>query len=144
RCGPPGAAALQIGGEAMIPAALAPFLSFVQALRQQSFSAAPDQLHSFLAAVGLLGPGSIRDIRRAAHAVFGPGPDRQAEFDEVFDSVFLGRAFAAPGEADPEDLPESYDAGEFDLMPEPDEEDPSGGDATALERLFARSLAAED
>lgn len=128
----------------MIPAPLAPFLSFVQALRGQGFAAAPEQLESFLTSVGLLGPRSIRDIRRAAHAVFGPGPDRQEEFDEIFDSVFLGRAFAAPGEGDPEELPDSYDAGEFDLMPEPDEEDPSGGDATALERLFARSLAADD
>lgn len=128
----------------MIPAPLAPFLTFAQALRAQSFAAAPEQLQSFLAAVGLLGPGSIRDIRRAAHAIFGPGPDRAAEFDEVFDMVFLGRAFAAPGEGEPEDLPESYDAGEFDLLPEPDEEDPSGAEATALERLFVRALAADD
>jgi uncharacterized protein with von Willebrand factor type A (vWA) domain len=128
----------------MTPPALRPFLAFPQALRAAGLPAAPEQLQSFLAATSLLGPRSIRDIRRAAHAVFGPGPDRAAEFDEVFDMVFLGRAFFAPGEGEPENLPESYDAGEFDLMPEPDEEDPSGAEATALERLFARSLAAGD
>ena len=128
----------------MIPRALQPFLAFPQALRAGGLPAAPEQLQSFLAAVSLLGPGSIRDIRRAAHAVFGPGPDQREAFDEIFDSIFLGRAFLAPAEGEVEELPESYDAGEFDLLPEPEEEDPSGAEATALERLFARSLAAGD
>jgi len=128
----------------MTPRTLRPFLAFPPALRAAGHPAAPEQVQSFLAAVGLLGPRSIRDIRRAAHAIFGPGPDRREEFDEIFDMVFLGRAFFAPTEGEVEELPESYDAGEFDLLPEPDEEDPSGAEATALERLFARSLAAGD
>jgi len=124
--------------------ALAPFLAFAPALRIAGFAAAPEQVQSFIAAVGLLGPKDIHDIRRAAHAVFGPGPDRRPEFDEVFDSVFLGRVFAAPGEGEAEDLPQSFDAADFHLLPEPDEEEPSGAEATVAERLFARSLDAQD
>jgi uncharacterized protein with von Willebrand factor type A (vWA) domain len=124
--------------------ALAPFLAFAPALRIAGFAAAPEQVQSFIAAVGLLGPRDMHDIRRAAHAVFGPGPERRQEFDDIFDAVFLGRVFAAPGEGEPEDLPQSFDSGDFDLMPEPDDEEPSGAEATAAERLFARALNHED
>ena len=44
----------------------------------------------------------------------------------------------APAEGTPEDLPNAFDGGEFDLMPEADEEDPSGADASAAERLSCR------
>ncbi|HMO08583.1 MAG TPA: VWA domain-containing protein [Paracoccaceae bacterium] len=125
----------------MTPRALDPFLAFPQALRQSGFAAAPEQLVPFLQAVGLLGPAGLADIRRAAHAVFGPAPERKPDFDAIFDAVFLGRAFAAPAEGRPEDLPQSYDAGDFDLIPDPDDDDPSGAEATVRERLFARSLA---
>jgi hypothetical protein len=126
----------------MTPRALAPFLAFPPALRAQGFAAAPEQLMTFLQAVSLLGPTGLPDIRRAAHAVFGPAPERKPDFDAVFDTVFLGRAFAAPATGAPEDLPQSWDAGDFDLIPEPDDEDPSGAQATVRERLFARDLAA--
>lgn len=128
----------------MMPAALTPFLGFAPALRAAGFAAATEQTQDFLAAVGLLGPRSIRDIRRAAHAVFGPGPDRQAEFDAVFDAVFLGRNLLATAEGTPEELPQARDAEGFELQPEAEEEDPSGADATAAERLFARDLMAGD
>lgn len=124
--------------------ALAPFFAFAPALRATGLPAAPEQVQSFLAAVGLLGPRSIHDIRRAAHAVFGPGPDRRATFDAVFDAVFLGRIFAAPGKGVPEDLPDSFDADGFDLMSDPDQQDPSGAQATQAERLFARAIEAQD
>ena len=124
--------------------ALAPFFAFAPALRTIGIPAAPEQVQSFLAAVGLLGPRSIHDIRRAAHAIFGPGPDRQGTFDEVFDAIFLGRIFAAPGDGTPEDLPDSFDAGDFDLMPDADQQDPSGEQATEGERLFARAIQAHD
>lgn len=128
----------------MTPRALAPFLEFPQALRAAGFPASPDRTETFIAAVGLLGPREFGDIRRAAHAVYGPGPDRQVMFDTVFDTVFLGRSIAAPAPGEPEELPRSYDAGEFEDLPTPDDEDPSGGEATAAERLFARELAAGD
>ncbi len=124
----------------MTPRALGPFLAFPAALRGAGFAAATDATESFLAAVGLLGPKSLADIRRAAHAVYGPPPERRAEFDAVFDAVFLGRAVAAPAPGEPEELPGSYDASGFEDVALPDEEEPSGGEATAAERLFAREL----
>lgn len=124
--------------------ALAPFLQFPQALRAGGFPAAPEQAQSFLAAVGLLGPQTMHDIRRAAHAIFGPGPERRQDFDDIFDAVFLGRVFIAPGEGVPEELPQSFDAGDFDLLPEPEADEPSGADATVAERLFARAITAGD
>lgn len=124
----------------MTPRALDPFLAFPVALRQAGIAAAPEQTTSFIAATGLLGPTSLSDIRHAAHAIFGPGPERQEEFDRIFDTVFLGRAFAAPAEGTPEDMPQAYDSGAFELLPDADEEEPSGAEATAAERLTARAL----
>lgn len=128
----------------MIPRPLEPFLLFPKALRLARFAASPEQTESFIAAIGLLGPHGIADIRRAAHAVFGPGPERQGEFDALFDRVFLGHRFSAPVPGEPEDMPQSYDAGDFEMMPEAGEEEPSGAEATAAERLFSRALDAGD
>jgi uncharacterized protein len=126
----------------MTAPALAPFLAFPPALRGAGFAAAPEQTASFLAAVGLLGPRTIHDIRRAARAIFGPGPARADLFDQVFDAIFLGQSLQSPGEGGETDLPPALDAGGLDLIPEPDDEDPSGQDATTAERLFQRRLAA--
>lgn len=126
-----------------VPVALTPFLAFATALRRAGFPVAVDQSENFIAAVGLLGPRSPRQIRHAAHAVFGPMPERLAEFDAIFDSVFLGRAFAPPASGTPEDLPGAYDAGDCELMPEAGEEEPSGAEATVVERLHRRELTAD-
>ena len=83
------------------PARSTPSSLFPHALRAAGFPAAPEQTETFLTATGLLGPRSLADIRRAAHAVYGPGPERQAEFDAVFDRVFLGHRFAAPVPGEP-------------------------------------------
>ncbi|MEQ8659078.1 MAG: VWA domain-containing protein [Hyphomicrobiales bacterium] len=128
----------------LLPKAAIPFLQFSMALRQAGFLAAPEQSEMFLASVGLLGPTSMVDIRRAAHAVFGPTPERREDFDAVFDSIFLGRSFAAPAEGEPEDMPNAYDGGEFEILPDPDEEEPSGEEATQAERLNQRELTAEE
>ena len=124
----------------MTPPALAPFLAFPAALRQAGIPAAPEQTESFIAATGLLGPTSFADIRHAAYAVFGPGPERRDEFDQVFDTVFLGRAFAAPAESTPEDMPNAYEGAEFEPLLDADSEEPSGAEATTAERLTARML----
>jgi uncharacterized protein len=126
------------------PRALAPFFALPPALRAAGFAAGPDRTADFIAAVGLLGPRSLGDIRRAAHAVFGPGPERRDLFDAVFDAVFLGRALTAPAEGAPEDLPDAYDAGGAELIPAAEEEEPSGAEATAAERLFARQFAGDE
>jgi hypothetical protein len=100
----------------MLPRALAPFLAFPQALREAGFAASPEQTEGFIAAVGLLGPRALGDVRRAAHALFGPEPERRAGFDEVFDRVFLGRFIAAPVSGEAEDLPPAFDAAGFELL----------------------------
>lgn len=128
----------------MTPRALDPFLAFPRALRTEGFLAAPSQAESFLAAVGLLGPRSIHDVRRAAHAIFGPGPDRRQAFDDLFDVIFLGRAFLIPGEATSEEAPRAFDAGDTEELLPPEEEDPSGREASRRERLFARAFDAGD
>lgn len=135
---------LQSSGSMDLPRALEPFVEFATALRSAGMAVAPEQVQAFIAGVGLLGPRSIGDIRRAAHATFGPGPDRIEAFDAIFDAIFLGRALSAPAMGEPEDMPQAFDAGDFDLMPESPEEDPSGADATTAERLFARMLGLED
>ena len=121
-----------------LPRALAPFLSFAQALRMGGFPAAPEQTQSFIAAVGLIGPTSFLDVRRAAHATFGPSPERREEFDALFDEIFLGRVLTAPALGEPEDMPNAFDAGAFEPMIAPEDEEPSGADASVAERLFDR------
>jgi hypothetical protein len=121
-----------------LPRPLAPFLSFAQALRASGFLAAPEQAQSFIAAVGLIGPKSLVDVRRAAHATFGPAPERHEEFDALFDEIFLGRVLTAPAPGEPEDMPNAFDAGAFEPILAPEDEEPSGADASVAERLFAR------
>lgn len=126
-----------------LPQALAPFMAFPPALRSVGFPAAPEQTQGFLAAVGLLGPRSIHDIRRAAFAIYGPGPERTEVFDAVFDAVFLGRALHAPAEGMPEEMPPAFDASDTEIQIDMGDEDPSGAEATRAERLFQRQLTAE-
>jgi uncharacterized protein len=121
-----------------LPRPLAPFLSFAQALRAAGHLAAPEQTQAFIAAVGLIGPNSLMDVRRAAHATFGPAPERREEFDALFDEIFLGRVLTAPAPGEPEDMPHAFDAGAFEPILVPEDEEPSGADASVAERLFAR------
>lgn len=123
-----------------LPRALVPFVHFAAALRAHGFPAAPEQTEDVIAATGLLGPRGLSDIRAAARALYGPPPERWPEFDALFDQCFLGRSIAAPAMGDPEDLPDAFDAGTPELQPDPEEDDPSGADATAAERLFSRDF----
>ena len=127
-----------------LPRPLAPFLSFAQALRAAGHLAAPEQTQAFIAAVGLIGPRSLMDVRRAAHATFGPMPERREEFDALFDEIFLGRVLTAPAPGEPEDMPNAFDAGAFEPIFAPDDEEPSGADASVAERLFARRFADDE
>lgn len=127
-----------------LPRPLAPFLSFAQALRTNRHLAAPEQTQAFIAAVGLVGPHSLMDVRRAAHATFGPSPERREEFDALFDEIFLGRALTAPAPGKPEDMPHAFDAGALEPIVVPEGEEPSGADASAAERLFARRFADDE
>jgi uncharacterized protein with von Willebrand factor type A (vWA) domain len=118
-------------------------MAFAQALRAAGFSVAPEQASTLIAAVGLLGPTSLMDIRRAAHATLGPAPERRDEFDALFDEVFLGRTLTAEAFGEPEDMPAAYDAGELEMLLDANEEDPSGADASVAERLFDRRFEAD-
>lgn len=124
----------------ILPRPLAPFMAFAQVLRGAGFAVAPEQVRNLIAAVGLLGPQSLGDIRRAAHATLGPAPERREEFNAVFDEVFVGHVLVAPAFGEPEDMPLAYDAGAFEPMIEGSEEDPSGAEASLAERLFARDF----
>jgi len=124
----------------MLPRALAPFLAFPQALREAGFAASPEQTEGFIAAVGLLGPRALGDVRRAAHALFGPEPERRAGFDEVFDRVFLGRFIAAPVSGEAEDLPPAFDAAGFELLSDGGEIEDTGAQATRAERRSRREF----
>jgi uncharacterized protein with von Willebrand factor type A (vWA) domain len=128
-----------------LPRELEPFLQFPTVLRANGFAVAPEQTQSFVTAIGLLGPRSMRDIRHAAHATFAPPPERREEFDALFRLVFLGQGVAAPSERGPEDEDEleAFDARDGGMEPPaPDEESESGAEATGEERLYARSFAA--
>ncbi|MFM9975040.1 MAG: VWA domain-containing protein [Beijerinckiaceae bacterium] len=127
-----------------LPRPLAPFMAFAQALRVAGFAVAPEQTNAMIAAVGLLGPTSFMDIRRAAHATLGPAPERREEFDALFDEIFFGRTLTAEAFGEPEDMPAAYDAGELEMMPEIGEEDPSGADASVAERLFERRFQGDE
>ena len=129
---------------ATLPRPLAPFMAFAQALRAAGFAVAPEQASTLIAAVGLLGPTSLMDIRRAAHATLGPAPERREEFDALFDEVFLGRTLTAEAFGEPEDMPAAFDAGEFEMLLDADEEDPSGADASVAERLLERRFEADE
>ena len=125
---------------------IAHFLGFIGLLRRAGFAIAPEQTMSWLAAIELLGPQEIGDIRRAARATLAPPPERFAEFDALFDAHFLG--IVVPGlEGEPSDEEPIRAAEDSSIGPEPlfgDETRESGAKATAAERLSARHFAPGD
>jgi len=126
--------------------AIGHFLGFTALLRRAGFAVAPEQTMAWLAAIELLGPNEIGDIRRAAHATLAPPPERFADFDALFDAHFLG--IVAPGlEGEPSDEEPIRAAEDSSVGPEPefgDETRESGAEATTAERLTARRLAPGD
>jgi uncharacterized protein with von Willebrand factor type A (vWA) domain len=73
-----------------IPRAARAFVDFAALLRANGIAVAPEQTTSFLAAIGLLGPRSLEDIRRAGLATLAPSPERRAVYDALFRIHFLG------------------------------------------------------
>ncbi|MGI9409921.1 MAG: vWA domain-containing protein, partial [Hyphomicrobiaceae bacterium] len=123
-----------------------PFVRFASVLRAGGFPAAPDQTENFVAAVGLLGPRGMADIRNAAVAIFAPPPERRDEFDALFRMVFLGQSLAAPTTSgSDEDDVEAFDSGDWrtELL-QPDIEEQPGMEASTFERLASRQLHAAD
>lgn len=119
-------------------AASAYLAGFAGVLRRNGFLATTDQTIAFLTGVTALGPGGIGDIRQAALACFGPGPDRRSEFDALFRGYFHGDTVPlASADAEEEILADSSEppAGH-------PEGERSGDAASAAERLQQRSFAA--
>jgi uncharacterized protein len=122
---------------------LAHFVGFAGLLRRAGFPVAPEQTMAWLAAIELLGPHEIGDIRRAARATLAPPPERFAEFDALFDAHFLG-VLGPLAEAEPSDEEPMRAAEDSAVGPEPmfgDETRESGAEATTAERLSARRFA---
>ncbi len=65
--------------EPKLPRAARVFVAFVGLLRANGFAVAPEQTTAFLAAIELLGPRSLEDIRRAGLATLAPPPERRAD-----------------------------------------------------------------
>ena len=128
----------------MLPAGARPLLDFVPLLRANGFAVAPDQSLGFVEAVGVLGPRSIHDIRRAAVAMLAIPQDRRAAFEALFDAHFLGMPLpdATPVEDGDEDETEAHEpTGRPDDVVHDPEDDTPGEEASAAERLSHRALA---
>ena len=122
---------------------VAHFVAFAGLLRRAGFAVAPEQTMAWLAAIELLGPTSIEDIRRAARATLAPPPDRFGDFDALFDAHFLGAQSLAT-EAEPSEDEPIRAAEDSTVGPEPifgDETRESGAQATSAELLSARRFA---
>jgi uncharacterized protein len=128
----------------VLPRAARPFVTFAALLRANGFAVAPEQTTAFLAAVGLLGPKSIRDVRLAGYATLAPPPERRAAFDVLFDAHFLDALEEGepPGERDETvRLQEDRPGGMEPLVS--DEVNEAGQAATAAEALSIRRFGAE-
>lgn len=125
---------------------LAPFLEFSALLRRAGFAVAPEQTMVWLAAIELLGPAGVNDIRRAAHATLAPPPERFDEFDALFDAHFLGLVGTAleaePGEEEAPRAADDSSGGPEPIFGEDTLE--SGAKATGAEKLAARRFAPSD
>ena len=130
----------------ILPRATRPFVTFATLLRGNGFVVAPEQTTAFLAAIELLGPSGITDIRRAARATLAPPPERRAEFDALFDAHFLGKTATietAAETADDEVRVREGDRGGFDATIT-DQTRESGQAAAATEMLSARRFGPEN
>lgn len=123
-----------------LPRAAAPFVAFAPLLRANGFAVAPEQTLTFVEAVGLLGPGGMADIRRAALACLAPPPERRAEFDALFRAHFFGQTVAAdaPGDGPDDEMWIGEEAAGTVEPPEPDEQNQAGEQATGSEVLSRR------
>ena len=108
-------------------------------LRGFGFDTSPDQTVTFLAAVELLGPRGIDDVRRAAFATLSPPRERAGEFDALFRAWFHGEFAPALRESEDESEIRVHDeASEVYKPPEPPDLGESGESATAVEMLGDR------
>lgn len=131
-----------------LPRASQVFVDFAALLRAHGFAVSPDQTMDFISAVGLLGPRSIEDIRRAALSTLAVRHERQLEFDALFRGFFLGQTVAAAASTDEdEEVSAHEETGQEVEVPEGDEPSEVGAEATSaeiLQRRGVRETGAED
>ena len=124
---------------AAIPAPARHLAGFPPFLRGFGFDTSPDRTVAFLAAVELLGPRGIDDVRRAAIATLGPPRERAAEFDALFRAWFHGEIAPVPRGRDDETEVRIHDEGGDVLeLPEAPDLGESGRSATGAEILGDR------
>jgi uncharacterized protein with von Willebrand factor type A (vWA) domain len=121
-----------------IPRAARAFVDFVALLRANGFAVAPEQTSGFLEAIGLLGPRSLEDIRRAGLATLAPPPERRAIYDALFRLHFLGgEPLEGPAESDDTLKVQEEQAVEQEPLAA-DEINESGQTATRAEAVIER------
>ena len=129
----------------LMPKPIESFVDFATLLREHGFSISPDQTMDFIAAVGLLGPRTIDDIKASALALFAIPPDQMDMFDALFRAYFLGQVLAPPSQGDDEEDLEVHEPGSEtrEIETEDDESEP-GEIATGTEVLAQRRFASDD
>ena len=126
-----------------VPAPARHLAGFPSFLRGFGFHTSPEQTVAFLAAVELLGPGGIEDVRRAAIATLSPPRERAGEFDALFRAWFHGEFAPVPGQSEDETEVRVHDeGGAVYEPPEAPDLGESGQSATAAEMLGDRRFQA--
>ena len=134
--------------ELQLPRAARVFVSFAALLRANGFAVAPEQTTAFLAAIELLGPRGLEEIRRAGLATLAPPPERRATYNRLFDIHFVGsEEIEQPGAEDEEVVrlqEEGRGEDETLLADEANESGLAAARAEALvERRFAQNTTSE-
>jgi uncharacterized protein len=128
--------------EPQLPSAARTFVSFVALVRANSFAVAPEQTTAFLAAIELLGPRDLNDIKRAARATLAPPPERRVTFDRLFDLHFRGSEAIEHADDGDDETVRLQEEGRGDEEPLfSDEANESGLTATRTEALVERRFA---
>ena len=131
-----------MNGELQLPRAARVFVSFAALLRANNFAVAPEQTTAFLAAIELLGPRSLDEIRRAGLATLAPPPERRATYNRLFDIHFVGsEAIDQPGGDDEEVVRLQEEGRGEDEALLADEANESGLAAARAEALVERRFA---
>lgn len=121
-----------------LPRAAACFLDFAQLLRRRGFAAAPEQVIAFMAAIDLLGPRSMEDIRQAAHATLAPPIERRGAFEALFRAYFFGEQQKAPPPGEDEPVTMSAERPDGADQTEWIDEQKAGRIASSAEHLASR------
>ncbi|MGY4290415.1 uncharacterized protein with von Willebrand factor type A (vWA) domain [Bradyrhizobium sp. LM2.7] len=129
--------------ESELPRAARIFVSFVALLRANGFAIAPEQTTAYLAAIELLGPRNLNDIRQSALATLAPPPERRTTFDRLFDLHFRGsEAIEHADDGEDDETVRLQEEGRGDEEPLlSDEANESGLAASRTEALVGRRFA---